>query len=286
MTDYKSGDKVNQMKKVAMDTLQIVEKGSYLNSKGRWVNIKEECKLAIDDTEEYHPNELDKLLYDSSREILPKTVITEVTEETTQVVAYRLSREGVNDIAALNFASAKNPGGGFIWGATAQEEDVARCSALYSCLEPMADFYRTNREARTVLYTDAIIYSPKVPFFRVTAKNKNDRIDDPFCASIITSPAPNLSSGDPSMKKPSLKVIIRRIGKILAVAEDHGNRNLVLGAWGCGVFANDPEFVADVFGMWLENDRFKSSFDRVVFGVYDPSIDKKSYNAFKKRFCK
>ena len=243
-----------------------------------------DCELAIEETEMYHTKDLDDLLDNSSKKALPKTTIIEVTKETTQEAAYRLSEDGASDIAVLNYASAKNPGGGFIWGAIAQEEDVARCSALYNCLEPQTEFYRLNRESKTPLYTDHIIYSPKVPFFRVAPRNKSDRLDTPFLASVITSPAPNLSNEGASLIKPSMNVLIRRIGKILTVAEDQGNRTLVLGAWGCGVFRNNPKFVADAFGMWLESDRFKSSFDRIIFGVYDSSPDKKCYNAFRKRF--
>ena len=34
---------------------------------------------------------------------------------------------------------------------------------------------------------------------------------------------------------------------VLAVARDQGHRALVLGAWGCGVFRNDPAQVAAAF---------------------------------------
>ncbi|MBL8743365.1 MAG: TIGR02452 family protein, partial [Myxococcales bacterium] len=58
---------------------------------------------------------------------------------------------------------------------------------------------------------------------------------------------------------------------------------LVLGAWGCGVFGNDPAMAADSFGTWLESSRFRASFARVVFAVYDPAFDKPSFTAFSKR---
>ncbi|CAM5555897.1 TIGR02452 family protein [Streptomyces avidinii] len=50
----------------------------------------------------------------------------------------------------------------------------------------------------------------------------------------------------------------------------HGYRRLVLGAWGCGVFRNDPEQVAEAFRGLLAG-RFAGAFDRVVFGILDPA---------------
>ncbi|MCP4113573.1 MAG: TIGR02452 family protein [Desulfobacteraceae bacterium] len=51
-----------------------------------------------------------------------ETVI-EVTTESTLEAAHRLIKEyNCNHIACLNFASAKNPGGGFSSGSQAQEE--------------------------------------------------------------------------------------------------------------------------------------------------------------------
>src|SRR5262249_60941792 len=96
--------------------------------------------------------------------------------------------EGEQNAVALNFASARNPGGGFLGGAKAQEEDLARRSALYACLLTQRPYYDANRAERSLLYTDHIIYSPSVPFFRDRAL---DLVESPFCASIITAPAPN-----------------------------------------------------------------------------------------------
>ena len=62
----------------------------------------------------------------------------------------------------------------------------------------------------------------------------------------------------------------RIIRMVLAIARENKHRNLLLGAWGCGVFKNDPNMVADAFGAWLESPTFQGCFDRVVFAVYDP----------------
>ena len=91
----------------------------------------------------------------------------EVTAETTQHAARRLvESESVADLVLLNFASARNAGGGFINGAKAQEEDLCRCSGLYQCLISQRGYYDANRKQESALYTDHLIYSPNVPWFR------------------------------------------------------------------------------------------------------------------------
>ena len=84
--------------------------------------------------------------------------------------------------AVLNFASAKNPGGGFLGGSQAQEESLARSSALYGSLMTAWDYYEINRKSPNALYTDHIIYSPDVVVFRNDA---GDLLDDPWTVSFI-----------------------------------------------------------------------------------------------------
>src|SRR5207253_5281746 len=111
----------------------------------------------------------------------------EVTAETTLSAARRLATTGAR-VIALNFASAKNPGGGFLAGSQAQEESLARSSALYACLEPQREFYEHNRALRSALYSDHILFSPGVPVFRDDAGRL---LDEPYLVSFITAPAVN-----------------------------------------------------------------------------------------------
>jgi uncharacterized protein (TIGR02452 family) len=209
----------------------------------------------------------------------------EVTDETTQAAAHRLvSLEGGPDLVLLNFASARNPGGGFIKGAKAQEEDLARCSGLYPCLLTQPEYYEVNRAQDSMLYTDHLIYSPQVPWFRV---HNRELLDDYFLASVMTAPAPNAGQAlnrDPNSTPEIEQALRRRAGYVLAIAQAQGHRTLLLGAWGCGVFRNNPSMVADAFGQWLESRRFQGCFERVVFGIYDSSKNQNTLRAFKDRF--
>jgi uncharacterized protein (TIGR02452 family) len=68
---------------------------------------------------------------------------------------------------------------------------------------------------------------------------------------------------------------------VLAVAAHHGVERLVLGAWGAGVFGNDPVMVADAFGALLEGEH-AGVFAEVVFAVI--GAGKPNHQAFDRRF--
>ena len=277
---------------LARDTLRITDGGGY-DVNGARVDIAAAVRAAVAGTRVFSTRELDDLLA-SPAPTGDRRAKIQVTGETTQEATHRLiASEGERDVVLLNFASATRPGGGFLSGARAQEEDLARSSALYPCLEGQPAYYREHRDRKSHLYTDAMIHSPRVPFFRVRG---NALCDRPYDASVITAAAPNakrallgapvdLRSNEPARAGEVELVFRRRTGKLLALAEHMAHPTLVLGAWGCGVFGNDPGMAADSFGTWLESSRFRASFERGVFAVYDPAFDKPSFTAFSKRLA-
>jgi uncharacterized protein (TIGR02452 family) len=269
------------LEETARETMSIVAAGSYTAPSGACVCIGPSVKAAIAGTRTFEPAELDRLLEGARAGSATQGTLVEVTLETTQAATHRLFvAEKTADIAVLNFASATTAGGGFLHGARAQEEDIARCSALYACLQTQTEFYALHRMGTSALYTDAMIYSPRVPFFRVRA---DELLEAAYEASVITAAAPNAGKAFGATVAEIEAIFRRRTGKVLALAEARGHRSLVLGAWGCGVFGNDPVMAADSFGTWLEADRFRGSFDRVVFAVYDPRPDRPSHTPFARR---
>ncbi|MEY9212092.1 TIGR02452 family protein [Thermobifida halotolerans] len=194
----------------------------------------------------------------------------EVTGETTLRAVLRLADERGDQVAALNFASARNPGGGVANGAQAQEESLARSSALYDSLVRCPEYYEHHREQRTLLYSDRIIYSPHVPVYR---RDDGSWLEEPAVAAFLTAAAPNRRMTE--RNRPHEAALIpetlrTRAGAVLAVAARHGHTRLVLGAWGCGVFGNRPREVADAFRAHLTGG-FAGAFEHVVFAVLDPA---------------
>ena len=263
------------LERIARDTLEIIDRGFYESPGGATVNIADDVKKSVSGTILYGP---------SIRLVIPpKGVNTriEITSETTKESARRVHQETEKSIAALNFASARRPGGGFLGGATAQEEDLARSSSLYPSLLTAKHYYSVNRAAGS-LYTDNIIYSPNVPFFR---DNNLDLLESSYPVSVITSPAPNAyeARGRNIREDKIIEVMRARARLVLCVAAHHAHPVLVLGAWGCGVFGNDPHDVAEAFKDLLD-DEFKNVFELVVFAIYDRGEQQLNLKAFQRIF--
>ena len=264
--------------RIAAETVAITRTGTYAAPSGRVVSIADDVRAAIDASVLITPGEAvglrgraDAIL--ASRE--PRRTTFDVRNETTFAAARRLHDEyGARAVAALNFASAKNPGGGFLSGSQAQEESLARTSALVATLERHMGYYEANRKSPSLLYTDHTIVSPRVPVFRDDA----DRLlEHPWNVTIITSPAPNagaIAKNNSAVRQQIVPTFRRRIEQVLSAAVVFDQASLVLGAWGCGVFGNDPATVAGLFGDFLLHDGpFAAAFEHVAFAVLDRSGD-------------
>ena len=279
-----------QRAKLAENTLTIIDYGAYVNFKGEVVDLSEKIKNAVDNTKLYSPEELEKINNEVNEVLINsenKETEIKVTNETTLNAAKRLKQiEDYEKVACLNFASAKNPGGGFLNGSSAQEESLARSSALYPCIKQKKEMYDENKKYDSALYLDYMIYSPEVPVFR---EDSGSLLDNPYKVSMITAPAVNAGVVRSRESKENENKIEKkmkyRIEKILSIALINKNRALVLGAFGCGVFRNNPEDVADYFRQFVkEDERFNSYFDKIVFAVLDRSRKTETYNIFKRKF--
>jgi len=257
----------NNRKQIAEDTLQILEQGYFVTPSNKTITIKElqaECEA---NTKVYSPKASDDLLQNRAVNLLKVPTKISVTNQTTLNAVRDLIEAGNEDVLCLNFASAKNPGGGFLGGSQAQEESIARATGLYKSLLRADMYYETNRNTRSCFYTDYMIYSPGVPIFK---DENGDNLEELVSCGIITAPAVN--TGVVKRKEPHRlgeieSVMKRRIAKVLTISLEHGHRCIVLGAWGCGVFQNDPIDMARYFRKVIE-EQFKDEFREIVFAIY------------------
>src|SRR4051812_30696833 len=123
---------------VAQETLTILEEGAYLHPNGQRIPLRDELASARSRSVLYSPDRFQEVFQQRDRLLRdrpPLPVAFEVVNETTLRAARRLAEgEPGARVLALNFASARHPGGGFLKGSQAQEESLARASGLYACI--------------------------------------------------------------------------------------------------------------------------------------------------------
>lgn len=258
--------KRSKRREIAKDTLKILEAGFYKTEGGKHVSIAAQQKAAEKNTRLYKPEELLDLIQIDLGSPHDTPTVFEVNPLTT-LNAVRKEYPADQNVVCLNFASARNPGGGFLNGSQAQEESVARATGLYPCLLKGQGYYVANRAIETCLYTDHMIYAPEVP---VLKDEEGDLLNEVVHCSVLTAPAVNTGvvlHNEPDNIPQIEPMMSRRIAMVLAVCAQQKHETLVLGAWGCGVFRNDPQIIARMFHEHL-NGSFKNQFKRVVFSIY------------------
>ena len=163
----------------------------------------------------------------------------------------------VGRVCALNMASYKRPGGGVENGARAQEECLFRCSNLFDVVSK--DFYP--------LGDYECLYTQRALFF----KDKDYIQIEPIQCDVITLAAINLNDKakyDPVQNLYNYENLTReKIRLMLSVPQSWGAQYLILGAWGCGVFKNDPEKIAQYFKDAIIGEGYGSLYKKIIFAV-------------------
>ena len=192
---------------------------------------------------------------------------------------------GYSKVAGLNFANQHHPGGGYLNGARAQEEDLCRLApTLYSSLKRLR-YPMKDREAH---FTEAIIART----YGTYQLDEPSDLTGPVKGYIISAAMPNvLSRSCPLIAgtdewKQSVYV---RVRAVLHAAKQEQVDALVLGAFGCGAFGNPPDLVAPIMVEALQSPEFRGCFRCVVFAILvnksgeDANI--RAFNGACRRLC-
>lgn len=269
----------------AHETLKIIEEGTYA-ANNNTIDITEQLNKSLAGSVLHRAEEFSAIMLqvDEQLKMLTATTKIDVANITVLQAASQLTATD-GTVGCLNFASAKNAGGGFLNGAVAQEESLALSSTLYATQMKNEEFYLYNRVRKTYLYSDHMIYSPGVTVFR---DDSGTLLTEPYMLDIITSPAVNIGAmknNNPDELQYAEIAMLQRTDRVLGLFVHYGIRKLVLGAWGCGVFQNDPVEVAKWFATYLKGDgKYSRCFDEVLFAVYDRSKTQENIGAFEMVF--
>lgn len=262
------------LKRIAMETMNLFAQGNY-SYENKMINIEEVHQQALKQARFFPASQ--PIVGNNQMPAKKAGIIVVENIDIVQAITRSETPYGV-----LNFASAYHPGGGFLNGALAQEEALCFGSDLYlTQLKFQDEFYEYNKSIKTKCYSDAMIYSPKVVYIR---DERYAFLPAPGFADVLTSPAVNLGvalqRGED--EEQCYQIMEHRMRKILSVFEQMGNTHIILGAFGCGVFRNDPVRIADIWKKLLIDEQWKHHFDEILFAVYDHSTTRKTIQAFER----
>ena len=252
--------------------LEVINTGYYQNASGENIDLKQFILEACSAKKSLSPD----ADLPNNKSLFYQETFVQVCNATTLQASLRLVEKGMRPLA-LNFANGIKPGGGFLGGARAQEEVLCRSSALYETLkgDPMYDFHRKRSRPDS---SNWMIYSPDVPVFRNDAGNA---LEKPWLLSFLTSAAPYA----PAIGQPESGDLLKsRIHRVYEIASAFDHDSLVLGAWGCGAFSNDPQRTAMDFRNILEQE-FLGHFSKIIFAVTDWSEERRFLGPFRDTFC-
>ena len=181
-------------------------------------------------------------------------------------------------VLVLNFANPHRPGGGIRSKPGTQEEHLCVKTTVLCSLETeeARSFYQTNLDCGTQAQTDTILISPNTMVIRNPDLSLRE---DPFPIAVMTVSAPIASRMEPEELPMLENILHNRIHGMIRTAIEEGYSRVVLGAWGCGSFGNDPALVAKLF-----YDALQAYTGDVVMAVFDNSENPYRYFCFEKYF--
>lgn len=259
------------------ETLQILDDGQYTAPSGKTVHLK----LWKEEMQSAHPILPEEVKEIGTRDDFEGTPggncnVTCICGDTLDCTRY-LDRQlphnyGDRPVLFLNMANAVYAGGGVRSGSWAQEESLCRKSSLLVSLESVgADpYYDYNLQLHGHLGSDGLIFTPRVEIIR---DGQNNLLEETVIAAGLTCAAPKLTENrDGLTEEEYWNMFCNRIVSMLRCCAYYQYKNLVLGAWGCGAFHNDPKDVVRMFQIALYDARFHGArlvdwFDQICFAV-------------------
>ena len=260
------------------NTIDIVNKGRYVTEDGTYYSFPDDSDMMC------------KTVFYEREICLPEAVqgceqtIVEVQNIDCLYAGAQLKEQGYNP-AVLNMASRRNPGGGVVTGAGAQEETLFRRTNLFRSLyqfAPFAGMYgiKTSHHQYPLDRNFGGVYTPEAIYFRESEQKGYALLDNPVSLSFITVAGMNRPdlTAEGMIADHHVEPIKNKIRTIFRIGLAHGHDSLVLGALGCGAFRNPPRHVARLFYEVMDELEFKNKYRRIVFAILDDHNAHQSHN--------
>ena len=263
-------------KEIYQQTMKLIELGSYESVENNRIQFPDAGIMTKSTVFYYEEIHMDKRPSYDSMEISVQNIDC--------VLAGKQLKDAGYHPAILNMANGHNPGGGVLSGAGAQEENLFRRSNLFKSLYQFADYaplygLQKSEYQYPLDFHFGGIYTPDAFFFRGLEADGYPLLDDPYCLSVISVPAINIRGHELSIDE-YMATTKDKIRTILRIGMQHQHDALVLSAFGCGAFGNDPYVMAALFKEIFCEPEFIYSFRKVVFAIVDDHNSNGNYAAF------
>ena len=253
---------------VAKETISIIAKKAY-DFEGNSVNLYGDLDYS---SKLYVEEELDVLCKNSElnkRNFKTKLKFKKESVVSTIITCGKSPKE-YGKVTVLTFASARHAGGGFLKGSMAQEEAIAYASDLHPRIKNFPDFYKYSKHFKSGIYSHRMIYTKNLVVFRDA---NGDLLKAPVNCDVISSCAVNITDlkrkNQYDLISIANEVMTERIERVIALAKDNHTDTLILGAFGTGVFGNNPYRIKEAFQTILNKPEYRTAFKFVIFAVTD-----------------
>lgn len=170
-------------------------------------------------------------------------------------------------VCVLDPANFRTPGGNYLGGGWSPEEQICAESTLFPVLEGLKGiYYDGNRQSgRGGLNTDRALYLHDITFTTDGVTKQRDVL-------VVAPPNRRFALENHRSEAECDIDLANRVETIMRIAAAHQPDTLILHAFGCGFFENDPTAVANLFKTWL--DAHPGQFETVSFVIGGgPSLD-------------
>ncbi|KAL0225864.1 hypothetical protein P9112_013188 [Eukaryota sp. TZLM1-RC] len=182
-----------------------------------------------------------------------------------------------NRVGVLNMANEEHPGGGYLTGASAQEESLFRRTTLGAALDPeqyggqVVSGQRVAYPWKTAKID--VVVTENVEIFKTTEATGCQLLEKPQRVTIISTAAPQNPQkkevenfGEDYAHFDDLQLLYKRWTCVFLAAIKHGITHLVICPLGCGAFRNPIPGAMTVISFALSI--FHKFFDSIIFSGF------------------